>query len=1219
MLFAVFMSLLRVVVSQADSWRLELEELGRQALERQVHIEALDARLAGLSPVLVLKNVRLLGLDGRTTLFSFREGTLGVDIIASLGQGHIVPAEFTIQGARLSILRQRDGRFSVRGIALEEPGGEAGDSDEFIAWLLQRANLNISDSTVIWIDQQRGQPPLRLEKVNLHIHNDDDHHQLKASLDLPRALGRRFELALDVHGNIDMPLPRWRGRIYLKGSGLHPLRFGELPPVRDYRLRDGLLDLELWADWREGRLAHLSGEAAAYNLALHHPGMASPLKLKLLSGLFDYRAQAGGWALAIEGLRLVDEQGAWPETGLRIRRSGAADAGGLQVQADHFRLEDLARLLLRGRLLDAGQSEMLAQLAPSGDVADFHLSLPLAKDGGLPVVAGRFSQLGIHPWQGIPGLHGLNGELGSSADGRFSLRLDSRFALFDAPELFRAPLRFTGLSGILLARRRGQGWQFSCADLQLETEDIGVSASLLLDVPDDGSSPFLDLQARFRDGNVARTSRYLPAKIMSAGLVDWLDRGLAGGRIRKGGVVFQGRLADFPFPRGEGQLRVSFEADNARINYLPGWPAIHDAHLHARFSERGMRIEADRGRIFSSRLSDTVVAIEDFRHARLDIRGKVKGEVKDALRFLVESPIQPQAKPVLDSMACAGASEVELELVIPLGDDVQPARTTVRGQVRLRDASLRMLDDQIDISGINGSIGFSRTRQWAQGIQARIMGGEARVDIETEDGDPGALLIIARGRVDSGHLARSFGLPAHALISGETDWRGELSIPRRASIPPRLQIRSQMKGVAIDLPAPLGKPADERRDSLLEVEFGRDGQTRIYARSKDHVSGAVMLDTEAEPMRPTRAYLHFGPGEGYLPGSDSLRLSGSLKMFRLSPWVEALKQGREEVTGSFVSLPLVFDMDTLQFAAVEDSGESAAAPEETTYFDADRVPLIQGTIRNLQYDDVSIGQIGIATSRLPLRKGIRLDSLTLRGSDLELRAEGEWVQWPNRDFTSLDLGLTSPNLGSMLSALGFSAILEGGETRVDGRIYWPDSPMGVHLSNIESQLKYRIEDGAITRVEPGAGRLLGLFSLAALPRRLMLDFSDAFGKGLHFDSIEGKLEIRDGSVFMDDNRMQSPLANIFISGRTGLVDREFDQLITVMPKGGDALTAVAGGMIFGPQIGAAILLVQKMLGKGLEDVTAIRYKITGSWEEPQITRLDQPKPAATDATEEDDF
>jgi len=1225
---AVLMSVLRVVVSEADSWRMELQQLGASYLERQIYIEALDARLDGLIPVLVLKNVRLMSTDGRNELFSFREATLELDIISSIKTQTFIPIEFTIQGAEFTVIRHRDRSFSFQGMELKNTADVAegvAESNEFTDWLFQRADLNVRDSTVIWIDQFRGQPELRLEKVNIHLHNDGDHHQLKASLMLPESLGRSLEFALDAQGKVAAKLSDWHGKLYLHGNGVHVARLGIIPAVQDYQLLAGVTDFELWGEWNKGRVERLSGELTAYNLDINHPDIGKPLKLKLLGGLFDYRLSNGDWALDINRFHFVNGQGAWPETNISIdQRSQPSSKYKLtQVQADRFRLENLSSLLLETALLPKQQSDMLMSMQPSADVENFLFRFSDDPDNHEVKLQARFFQLGFQPWKKIPGVHGLSGELSGSHE-QMLLSVNSDYAVFNFPGLFRDPLKISSLSGIFAAQRYRQGWQLSTDSLLLKNEDIETHSSVLLDIPDNAASPFMDLQVNFKNGNAARASSYYPVGIMSSGLVNWLDRGIVSGRIIQGGAVFQGRLGDFPFVRNEGQLRVEFEADDARIDYLAGWPEVHDAHLKAVFTERGMDIQSDAGQILDSRLSATTIRIEDFQYSNLTITGEVNGEVKDALRFLVESPIQPQAKSLIDSFHYHGSSRVELDLSIPLDDEVEKTQPlAVKGRVHLRDAELLMLDDLIDISAINGSIAFTQNSQSATGIRARIMGGEATLDIRTGDKEEGRPVIIAaKGTIDTQHLAKKFGLPAHAQVNGITDWRGSLSIPREVqgrTVVPVLRIQSLLKGVEVNLPQPLHKAKNEQRDAMLEVRFGNNGQTTLHTRLLNYFSGAVVLNTNSTPMQPLKAYIHFGPGEGRLPEIRSLRVSGSLSMFRLAPWIDALEQGRDEVTRSFVSLPLVFDMASLQLAPVEDEPDSAPSKQPSLKLDADLVPLIQGSIARLSYDDVPIGRIDIRTSRLKLRKGIRLDSLSLQGEQLKMQASGEWAQWPNRDSSSMEIKLDSPDLGKMLSSLGFSAIFEGGKTTVDGTLYWPDTPMGVSLSGIGGRLKYTVKDGSIISVEPGAGRLLGLFSLAALPRRLMLDFSDAFGEGLHFDSIDGELDIHDGSVFMENNLMKSPLATIFVSGRTGLVDRDFDQLVTVNPRGGDALTAVAGGMIFGPQIGAAILLIQKILGNELKDVTAIRYKVTGSWEKPVITRLDKLKADESPSLDEDEF
>ena len=52
---------------------------------------------------------------------------------------------------------------------------------------------------------------------------------------------------------------------------------------------------------------------------------------------------------------------------------------------------------------------------------------------------------------------------------------------------------------------------------------------------------------------------------------------------------------------------------------------------------------------------------------------------------------------------------------------------------------------------------------------------------------------------------------------------------------------------------------------------------------------------------------------------------------------------------------------------------------------------------------------------------------------------------------------------------------------------------------------------------------------------------------------------------------------------------------------------VAGGLLFGTQVGAAILFLEKLMGGGIDEASQKRYQITGSWEEPVITPLDTDK------------
>ncbi|MDQ7073371.1 MAG: AsmA-like C-terminal region-containing protein [Gammaproteobacteria bacterium] len=137
-------------------------------------------------------------------------------------------------------------------------------------------------------------------------------------------------------------------------------------------------------------------------------------------------------------------------------------------------------------------------------------------------------------------------------------------------------------------------------------------------------------------------------------------------------------------------------------------------------------------------------------------------------------------------------------------------------------------------------------------------------------------------------------------------------------------------------------------------------------------------------------------------------------------------------------------------------------------------------------------------------------------------------------------------------------------------------------------------------------------SIAALPRRLSLDFSDLFGKGFTFDSITGDFKFKNGLALTDNFMLKSASAEIVITGVTDLVNQQYDQKVTVIPNVSSTLPlagAVAGGPI-GLGVGTAILLVDKLtdklFDKNIINVISYKYDLTGPWDDPAV-KISTPK------------
>jgi uncharacterized protein YhdP len=140
-------------------------------------------------------------------------------------------------------------------------------------------------------------------------------------------------------------------------------------------------------------------------------------------------------------------------------------------------------------------------------------------------------------------------------------------------------------------------------------------------------------------------------------------------------------------------------------------------------------------------------------------------------------------------------------------------------------------------------------------------------------------------------------------------------------------------------------------------------------------------------------------------------------------------------------------------------------------------------------------------------------------------------------------------------------------------------------------------------VEPGAGRVFSLMSLTHLPRRLALDFNDLTGEGLAFDTLTGTFRLTNGDAYTDNVTLRGSAAEIGLAGHANLRDRTYDQTAVVTGQLGASL-GVAGALAAGPAVGAALLLFSQIFKEPLKGVTRGYYRITGSWDDPQVRRID---------------
>ncbi|MBK1674377.1 TIGR02099 family protein [Ectothiorhodospira shaposhnikovii] len=1237
---------LRLIAPQLDGLRAPLERFLSEQSGQRVTVGALHARWRILSPQVTVSDVQVHGTDEAEPILVLKHLDLGLAPWRSLRQGRLVLGHVEMRGADLHLHRDEAGRVQVRGVDALPPQSDApasAPSPDVLALLVGRA-FTLSESRLRWEDLRLG-IDYQFDDLNLDISLEPRRVRMAGEVFLPEELGRSFRVGMDL--NHSGQWDGWDGKTFIQADGLE---LEGLP--EDARaalgLRTGNLDGRLWLHWRRGGLQRAYLELALRHLemvSLEDPDLPAPV-LDALEGRALWYAREGGWDLRVDGLRLSRQGDHWPGGGLDL--SVVEDARGVQVNAwlDYLRLEDLLPLVLHQPWVDNPFQQLLAALSPKGTLTETRVGLILPPEGGLRFITdGRFQGVGMVPWTVLPGIQGADGAFAFTEAGG-ELWLDSVGLGVTLPDLFDHELRADTLKGLVRWLPEPDGSRLHLEGLTVANADLQARGQGVIHL---GAEPGMDLQLSFAEGDGARTAHYLPRGILPEKTYQWLSRGILDGRVIEGGLLFRGRFSDFPFREDEGVFLVSARVEEGVLDYEDGWPRLEAISATLEFRNQGMRIHDGEARLFDARIHDARVRIDDLESPVLTIEGQAWGPARDYLRFVGESPLGEGLETLLAGVSARGEAGLEVRIDIPLEDrETLEHPDTVRGRLTLDGNRLSLADPPLVLESVQGAVDFTERSARARDVSARL--NDARIRVQLDRTPAGAVEIQAAGpQPIRGLLGDIAPEPWLGWLEGTSRWEARLSVPPEGLSQGVLSLSSDLVGVRSSLPLPLAKTPEAARPLAVRIPLDRGENVPFRVTLGEDLRALFTLD---EAGRVQRGELRLGGQPAGLP-DQGFRVRGSLSGLSLDDWLAVLDDiGEIEPAGRDGWLrELDLHLDRLQVMGRRINDLSLHARQESRHWTAQVAsPLMLGRIQwpleagdglimdleLLDLDQLEGAAVQTAEGRArpdpgglpPLRlsaqwlvlQGHRLKDLRLETEPgpegLAIRrfsladgegltrgqAEGHWLR-RNDDAheTLLQMTLESEDLGRSLTLLGFQPVFRGGRVGLEARLHWPDTPAHVDWSSLEGEGHVRVDDGRLTEVEPGAGRLLGLFSLDLLPRRLALDFRDFFQRGFAFDHLEGTFRFSQGNVHTDDLSIHGPAARIRIHGRTGVEARDYDQTITVTPSVKSTLP-LAGALLGGPVAGLAVFVFDRVLGVGerIDEAARVEYRVTGDWSSPRV-------------------
>jgi len=1171
--------------------------------------------------------------------------------------------ELSVERPQLAIRRDLTGKIFVAG--LEADITAAGSDSPISRWMLKQRQIIVRNAGVTWHDEMRAAPPLVLEHVTLRVEQRFGRHEFGLVAQPPPELAS----AVDVRGEFTAKsLHDWKatnGRLYVR------VDYVDLAPWRSWiehlhTVETGKGALRLWFDFAEGSATDAIADVELSDVRTRLARDLPQLDLATLEGRLLWKRAPGSRELGARGLSFRTRAGqALAPANLTLALTDGPDGKitGGRLSLDRLEVAPLAALAAH-LPLSADWRRDLAVLALRGGVSDAKFAWQGPPDEPRDFSgSGAFSQFGIAASATAPGASGVSGSFTFDQTGG-DLKLDSRGMRVVLPRVFAEPLQFDTATGRVHWTREDNAWRYAFDDVRFATPHTSGTASGAWRSQGQGPG-ILDLKATLTRVEAQHLYRYLPLTLDTT-LRDWLRLGVKAGTATEVKLALAGDLSRFPLANAKtGTLQASFKVSDATLDYAEGWPEMSGIEAVVRFDGAGLFVDGYRGRVFGATIGPLKVSIPDLgaEFPQLMLNVEAAGPTQDFLRFIEKSPVGEWTGHVAAGARATGDGHLALRFETPLGRE---GGNVVGGEYTFKGNAMTLVDVP-PLTDLNGAITFTEQAIRSRDLEAITFGGPARIGLESDDT---GVRVNANGTATLAALQAEFPLPLAHRITGAADWTLQSASKDNVTT---WTIESTLRGVAIDLPAPVGKAAAV--PAALRIErrpvAGKKDADTMTIDYRGELRVLLQRTQKGDVATVDRALVLLGRAvaAGGRADRDGIWVRGQMAELDLDEWLALY--GREKprylatpAGAASAPVPLLrgVDIETARIdifgRALHDLNVSAVRGVGEDWRLRLKGRELDGTaVWSAPVPAAPNGKLTARLTRLvppgpdelhPVRSEVAADeqarntwpqldivaeAFVKRGHDLgrfELQAQpagpdwrivtmaianpagridtnGWWRIGRDKQTTEMEVRLSAEDAGLFLERMGYPVAVRNAPTTITGKLAWTGAPNDFDYPTLTGNFTLVAGAGQFTKIDPGIGKLLGVLSLQALPRRITLDFRDVFSEGFAFDDITGDFMVQRGLMHTDNLRLAGPAASVKITGDIDLARETQNLNVRVLPSLATSVSAGAAVLfianpLLGAVVGAGTFLAQKMFDNPIERMFSYDYHVTGAWSDPVVVR-----------------
>ncbi|WP_169333574.1 YhdP family protein [Leeia oryzae] len=1246
---AVVLGLRYWILPNIDGYRPQIESMLSSAMGSNIQIAKLEADWQGLRPHLTTYGLTVFDPQKRPAIYLERiDSTLSW---WSVFTGEIRFAELDFDSPVLYFRRNKAGVIDLAGIPLNQ--SSASTDTSMADWLLRQGRLDIRQARLIWLDEQRSNQPLMLEHVQLVLQNSFSRHKFLLQAKPPAELASMLDIRGNLKGKRFSEWDQWKGEVFTR------LDYTSLPAWRTWLpesvTRSGIYPdkgrggVRAWFGIADGRVSSATVDLALADVRAHLSKTVPVLPLKQLTGRVSWSLSDKDVQVATDNLKLSLANGvALPPLSLSLllnRGKGTEIVGG-KLQADHLPLEPLTKIA-QFLPLPEGVEDPLMTMSPSGSLDQMSFEWAGQKTLSSYKLDGQFNRLASKPWKKMPGITGISGRVNLDQT-KGQITLNGNKTVLDWPSIFAVPLSTDRLSSQLHWQKENGQWLVTLDRVALEGPEAEGEFAGRYRTEATGPG-WIDLRGGLRRGAANAVWKYLPLVVDSAAR-EWLKTGLIEGEGTNARLQLTGHLNEFPFENGKGLFRITLDAHKVRIPYAQGWPELKDVEGSLLFQGDRMEVHATSGKILNTQVGKTVVTIPTLSHANLlTVDGEVTGATTDFMQFVQQSPVNKVVDQLLAGSAFKGNASLKLKLGIPLS---HAADTHVDGVLQFADNQIQ-LNDLPALDKATGTLRFTEKSIRLDNARANLLGNPAKFGASTDTA--GVVQITGSGRMSAQQLKQQLGDSVGNMVQGDTDWQVLVTLNKQKA---NVVLSSTLKGMSLDLPAPLRKSAGDTWPLKIEKQAAADGFSAWNGKLGNIVSAVLRFQQNAKTGEQglERGVIQLGNTAAplTLPLAAGLVVQGNVPRLNLDAWQD-WADNQQATSGNGLPLNTIrlnvpeltvanrvwHDVSVVanrsrygdkldqtrwssQTSAQEFEGRvdwlsergglivaklkrlTLPKQQDTTTKgltdpkQASRPPALDIEVGQFQYGDKKLGELKVLAK--PDGADWRLQQVKLTTPEGALNMDGLWQDNEPNSVLKVNVHIDAQDTGKLLDRLGFQDALRRGKTTLDGQLAWVGSPFEPNIPTLTGKLTLSAKNGQFVKLDPGAGRLLGVMSLQSLPRRITLDFRDVFSEGLAFDEISATAKVQQGVMHTEDLKLVGPAVAVLMKGDVDMVRETQNLHVRVVPVVGDSVSVAAGLAMANPVVGLGTFLLQKLFRDPLGQMIAFEYDVTGGWSNPTVVK-----------------